>query len=125
MTEPIEPVVSRPLGDLLLHTDAAARLIRRGKPAYDDDEFLRYAAEDLLIRLGEVVARLDRKAPSFIEGHPDLELRNLKDTRNVVAHGYHIVDFEIIWEILAENIPQVANRIRDLLDSEPDGFAPY
>ncbi|MBE1875959.1 DUF86 domain-containing protein [Myceligenerans pegani] len=120
MTGTIDPVVSRLLGDLLLHTDAAARLVGRGKPAYDDDEFLRYAAEDLLVRLGEVVARLDRKAPGFIEDHPDLELRNLKDTRNVVAHGYDIVDFEIIWEIFAENLPVVAGRVRDLLDEPLD-----
>ncbi|GAB3168978.1 hypothetical protein GCM10027059_32960 [Myceligenerans halotolerans] len=124
-TDAIEPVISQLLGDLLLHTDAAARLVGRGKHAYDNDEFLRYAAEDLLVRLGEVVARLDRKAPAFVADHPDLELRNLKDTRNVVAHGYDIVDFEIIWEILAENIPVVADRVRNLLDPETDGFTPY
>lgn len=125
MTDAIETQVSRLLGDLVLHTDAAARLVGRGKHAYDEDEFLRYAAEDLLVRLSEIVARLDRKFPGFIEAHPDLELRNLKDTRNVVAHGYDLVDFEIIWEILAENIPVVADRVRNLLDTEPDGFTPY
>ncbi|GAA1871882.1 HepT-like ribonuclease domain-containing protein [Myceligenerans crystallogenes] len=117
MTGEIEPVVSRLLGDLLLHTDAVARLVARGKDAYDDDEFLRYAAEDLLVRLGEVVARLDRNEPDFIPEHPELELRNLKDTRNVVAHGYDVVDFGIIWEILAENVPVVAERVRKLLDT--------
>jgi uncharacterized protein with HEPN domain len=123
VTDTFEPAVSRLLGDLLRHTDAVARLVGRGKRAYDEDEFLRYAAEDLLVRLGAVVARLDRKAPGFITAHPDLELRNLKDTRNVVAHGYDIIDFEIVWEILAENIPVVADRVRDLLHTE-QGSAP-
>lgn len=117
MTGDVDPRAVRLLNDLLMQADAAARLVRRGKPAYDQDEFLRYAGEDLLVRLGEVVARLDRKVPGFVEAHPDMELRNLKDTRNFVAHGYDVVDFEIIWEILADHVPLVAARVRALLAS--------
>ena len=117
MTGRADPRATRLLEDLLLQTDAVARLVDRGRPAYDQDEFLRYAGEDLLVRLGEVVARLDRKVPGFVEAHPGLELRNLKDARNFVAHGYDVVDFEIIWEILADNVPVVATRVRVLLGS--------
>lgn len=117
MTGHVDPRATRLLNDLLLQTDAVARLVDRGKSAYDQDEFLRYAGEDLLVRLGEEVARLDRKVPGFVEAYPDLELRNLKDTRNFVAHGYDVVDFEIIWEILADNVPVVATRVRVLLTS--------
>ncbi|MGI5186840.1 HepT-like ribonuclease domain-containing protein [Promicromonospora sp. CA-289599] len=116
MTES-DPRAIQLLDDLLLHADAVARLVRRGKPAFDQDEFLRYAGEDLLVRLGEVVARLDRKVPGFVEAHAELELRNLKDTRNFVAHGYDVVDFEIIWEILADHVPVVSARVRELLES--------
>ena len=59
MTGHVDPRATRLLDDLLLQTDAVARLVDRGKPAYDQDEFLRYAGEGLLVRLGEVVARLD------------------------------------------------------------------
>lgn len=107
--------VTRLLDDLLRHSDAAARLVERGKAAFDADEFLRYAGEDLIVRMGEVVARIDRKAPTFVDRHPELELRNLKDTRNVMAHGYDIVDFEIVWEILEVHLPPVAERVRALL----------
>src|SRR5699024_5777150 len=97
-------------------TDAAARLVDRGEAAFRNDEFLRFAGEDLLVRLGEIVARLDRKAPGFVEAHSNLELRNLKDTRNFVAHGYDVVDFDIVWEILKDNLPVVAAKIRSVLD---------
>lgn len=103
------------LRDLVEHAQAAARLVARGKDAYDADEMLRYAAEDLLIRLGECVGRIDRDDPTFVDQHPDLELRRLKDARNVIAHGYDVVDTELLWTILATNVPAVAARVEALL----------
>lgn len=69
------PRTERLLHDLVEHAAAAARLVDRGRPAYDADEMLRYAAEDLLIRLGETVARIDRDDDRFVGAHPGLELR--------------------------------------------------
>jgi uncharacterized protein with HEPN domain len=103
------------LGDLVAHAQATGRLVARGKDAYDADEMLRYAAEDLLIRLGECVSRIDHDDPHFVDQHPDLELRRLKDARNVIAHGCDVVDDELLWSILATNVPAVAARVEALL----------
>lgn len=73
---------------------------------------LRFAAEGLLIRLGETVRRIDRADGHFVARHADLELRDMKDARNVTAHGYDVVDHEIVWEILAEHVPRVAGKVR-------------
>lgn len=108
------------LRDLVEHAGAVERLVARGKDAYDADEMLRYAAEDLLIRLGECVSRIDRDEPEFVDAHPDLELRRLKDARNVIAHGYDIVDAELLWAILSTNVAQVALRVALLIEQEPD-----
>ncbi|WP_166844741.1 DUF86 domain-containing protein [Isoptericola sp. BMS4] len=105
------------LEDLVDHAAAAKRLVARGKDAYDADEMLRYAAENLLIRLGECVSRIDRDDPAFVDAHPDLELRRLKDARNVIAHGYDIVDAELLWAILSTNIPNVARQVTETLDT--------
>ncbi|MFD6176395.1 MULTISPECIES: HepT-like ribonuclease domain-containing protein [unclassified Isoptericola] len=107
------------LGDLVDHAATVERLVDRGKDAYDADEMLRYAAEDLLIRLGECVSRIDRDDRAFVDAHPDLELRRIKDARNVIAHGYDVVDTELLWAILSVNIPEVARRVADLLAQEP------
>ncbi|MCA5891836.1 DUF86 domain-containing protein [Isoptericola sp. NEAU-Y5] len=103
------------LGDLVEHAAAVDRLVARGKGAYDADEMLRYAAEDLLIRLGECVSRIDRDDPGFVDAHADLELRRVKDARNVIAHGADVVDAELLWSILSTNIPQVADRVARLV----------
>jgi uncharacterized protein with HEPN domain len=108
------------LRDLVEHAGAVDRLVARGKDAYDADEMLRYAAEDLLIRLGECVSRIDRDDPEFVDAHPDLELRRLKDARNLVAHGYDIVDADLLWAILSTNVAQVALRVEHLLEKHQD-----
>lgn len=104
------------LDDIVEHGEAMARLVARGKLAYDEDEMLRYAAEDLLLRAGEAVNRLDKHGGGYIEAHPELELRKLKDARNVIAHGYDIVDSEIVWAILSGHMPRVVARVLQVLD---------
>lgn len=107
--------VVRALTDIAEHCDTAGRLVERGKAAYDADEMLRHAAEAILIRAGEGVDRIDKQGTSLVEDHPELELRRLKDARNLVAHGDDIVDHEILWSILQNNLPAVAEGIRRFL----------
>jgi len=111
--------VRQSLADLVDQAAAAARLVARGKPAYDADEMLRLAAESLLIRLGECVDRIDKADHGFVAAHAELELRRLKDTRNLLAHGYDIVDHALVWAILVTNIPAVARRVQEFLSAEP------
>jgi uncharacterized protein with HEPN domain len=39
----------------------------------------------------------------------------MKATRNIVAHKYEQVDYEIIWNALAHRLPAEAERIRHIL----------
>jgi len=110
--------VRQRLRDLLDNTELAARLVARGRSAYEADEALRLASESILTRLGECVDRIDKVDPNFVRDHPELELRQVKDSRNVLAHGYDIVDYSLVWAILETNIPAVAASVRHLL-AEP------
>ena len=106
----------RSLRDIVRHCEVAARLVARGRTAYDSDEMLRHAAEAILIRAGEGVDRIDKAGSGLVEDHPDLELRVLKDARNFVAHAYDLVSPDIVWEIMEQNLPEVARRITRFLD---------
>lgn len=104
--------VARTLRDLVRFADMAARLVARGKRSYESDEALRLAAEAVLHKIGEGVARLP---DGFIAAHPDVAWRSMKATRNIVAHGYEQVDYELIWNALSNRLPAEADRIRDVL----------
>ena len=98
--------------DLLQFSEMAARLVARGRAAYDRDETLRLAAEAITHRLGEAVARL---SDEFMADHPQVEWRNIKGMRNIVSHQYAHIDYEILWNALADRIPVTADAIRGIL----------
>jgi uncharacterized protein with HEPN domain len=98
--------------DLVEFGRMAARLVARGKPAYDSDEALELAGEAILRRVGEAVARLP---DSFTSDHPAIEWRKMKQMRNIVAHDYARVDHEIVWTALEAKMPEVTAYIERLL----------
>lgn len=98
--------------DLVDFTEAAARIVKRGRAAYDEDETLRLAGEALTHRIGEAVARL---SDAFIADHPEIEWRNIKGMRNIIAHDYGRVDYAILWNALAVDVPELASYVRNLL----------
>lgn len=104
------------LGDFLEFADAGARLVARGRESYDADEMLRLAAEAIVTRLGEAVARLDE---AFIETHPEVRWRPMRAMRNLVAHEYGAVDHAILWNALARDLPHEAALVRQIVDGMP------
>jgi uncharacterized protein with HEPN domain len=108
---------TRTLKDFLDFAEAGARLVARGKDAYDSDEMLRLAAEAILHRVGEAVARLDRDDPSLVAEHPEVRWRAMKGMKNVVAHDYGALDPEIVWTTLETNLPHEAQLIHHIFDT--------
>lgn len=80
----------------------AERLVARGRGSYDREETDRLACEAVIHRVGEAVARLP---DGFVEDFSHLRLKAFKGMRNVAAHRYHDVDYEILWETIATDIP--------------------
>jgi len=100
--------------DILDAGDAAGRLVGRGKPAYDGDEMLRFAAEAISQRIGEAVGRL---SPEFTDSHADVaSWHAIRGLNNLVAHGSQHVDHEIVWNALVRRLPNEVAQIRRLVD---------
>jgi uncharacterized protein with HEPN domain len=95
--------------DILEFCAQAARLVARGRDAYDSDEMLRLAAEALIHRIGEAAGRLSQ---AFQEQHVDVPWRAIRGMRNVIAHDYGRVDHAIVWNTLRYDLPHVASSAR-------------
>lgn len=113
MTEPAAKRLTAALDDIIRLADTAARLVARGKDAFDSDEAIRLAAEAVLHKIGEAITRLP---DDFLAANPDGAWRSMKATRNIVAHKYDRVDYEIIWTAMVRRLPAEAERIRQILD---------
>ena len=106
------------LRDILGFAAMASRLIARGRPAFDSDEVLRLAAEAILHKIAEAVARLP---DDFVSMHPDVPWRRMRAARNLVAHLYEQVDYGLIWDAFAQDLPRDADRIGHILETRTSG----
>lgn len=102
------------LSDFMDFAATGARLVARGRRAYDHDEMLRLAAEAILHRIGEAVARL---GDDVIQTHPQVHWRRMKAMRNLVAHEYGAVDHNLVWNTLEHHLPLEAAEVQRILDA--------
>jgi uncharacterized protein with HEPN domain len=93
------------LADMAALFDSAARITARGRAAFDDpvEDTARLAAEAILIRLAEMSARLPE---TFRSSHSEAPWAALRAVRNRISHDYRSVDGAIIWEVLANRLPE-------------------
>lgn len=80
---------------------------------YKRDRMLRQAVERNFEIIGEAVSRLTRIDPDNaqrIGSH-----RQIVDFRNVLIHGYDLIDHRIVWGTIAEKIPALLTEVESLL----------
>ncbi len=93
------------LNDIRRMCALAADLVARGRPALDGDEALWLAAERAVEVAGEAAGQLSVDTTAV---HPTVAWRELRGTRVILAHAYHRVDRELLWDILCNEMPKVA-----------------
>lgn len=65
--------------------------------------------------IGEAAGRLKAPDSGLQQRHPDVDLVRAYGTRNLLAHGYAVVDYGIIWNTATEAVPKLAAAARALL----------
>lgn len=84
------------------------------------DEFL---ANDRLTRavcrsleiIGEASNKID---PDFKTKYPFVPWRDMSDIRNKIIHHYFGVDYDIIWDTINTNIPELKEHIEVIIAKE-------
>ena len=73
-----------------------------------------YLVVDAIIRNFEIIGEASKNIPTDIqEKYPEIPWKKIYGLRNLIAHEYFGIDYEMIWEIARKNLPQ--NRI-DLIE---------
>lgn len=101
--------MSRPdakrLDDMREMCAVIGRLVSRGRPLDDGSEMLMLALERALEVLGEAANHVSETSRAEYPSIPWPEVTRL---RIVLAHHYHRVDFDLLWEIATSAVPTVA-----------------
>jgi uncharacterized protein with HEPN domain len=81
-------------------------------PRFEADEVQRFAAE----RSIEIISEASRHVPDELKAkHEHVPWAQITSIGNVIRHGYHIVDAEIIWKIVKEQLTPLEAAVRELL----------
>lgn len=54
--------------------------------------------------------------------YPTVEWKKLSATRNKLIHGYFVVDYEIVWDLVKNKIPNLDLQISTILEREKTMF---
>jgi uncharacterized protein with HEPN domain len=81
-----------------------ARLVARGRVAFDHDEALFDACQLGIVRLN---TDLDRLGSEWIASHPDTPRDQIRGLRNRIGHDYHSVDPDILWSVVSTSVPKL------------------
>ena len=66
----------------------------------------------ILVRIGELAKHFSNE---FQNKHEELQIHKIRGLRNIVAHRYDQLDFEIVWKTFNKDIPILKSQIEKLL----------
>ena len=87
-------------------------IVSEGRERLLSSRVLQLAAEALLQKLGEAANRLPQE---FRDDHPHVPWRSIRGMRNVIAHKYDSVDYEILWQTASVSLPPAVEDMRRIL----------
>ena len=96
-----------------------AVLLAQGKSRadLDTDRLLNLA----LVRLLEIVGQAAGRQPKELCAlHPEIPWPQIISLRNRLIHGYDSVDFNILWQIIANDLPALIPALAAIIASEDD-----
>lgn len=101
------------LSEVVRLCGVGARLVARGHEWYlgDPDNVPGLAAESLIIKIGENVARL---SVGTTDRYLEVPWSLIKRMRDRLAHHYEGTDYEAVWDTMVVDLPTISRHIRSL-----------
>jgi uncharacterized protein with HEPN domain len=98
----------------MLHHAVEAVEMTRGKVRVDLDR--ERTLNLALVRLLEIVGEAAGRIPKETRQHyPNIPWRDIVGLRNRLIQGYDEVDFDILWEIVREDLPKLITELQQIL----------
>jgi len=95
--------------------EAVAMIKDKTRTDLDKDRQLNLA----LVRLLEIIGEAATRIPKEDQAHySDISWSEIVSLRNRLIHGYDTVDFDILWQIMNQDLPGLIESLRKVLGEE-------
>lgn len=88
---------------------------------FRDDMLRRDAIERCLIIVGEALAQGRHQDPSILPRITSAQ--RIIDFRNIMVHGYAMIDTEVVWDIVRVHLPILLAEAKLPRAEYPDGYS--
>jgi len=101
---------------MLDHSREAISLTQgRTRTDLDSDRLLNLALVRLLEIVGEAAARMPKDGCAR---YPEIPWPEIVGLRNRLIHGYDAVDFDVLWQVISQDLPTLVTTLEALLAQE-------
>lgn len=69
-----------------------------------------------LDNIGETAGDILAAYPDFAHNQRDIDWRAWKGTRNRLCHGYHSIDYDLVWGMAERDAPALGRELQEIFD---------
>lgn len=80
------------------------------------DPVLKRAVVRSIEIIGEAIKKI---SPVIKEKYGQVEWRKISGARDHLIHGYFMIDYDIVWDIVVNKVPQLKKQIHEIINSDP------
>jgi len=80
-----------------------------------DDELLGFAVVRAIEVIGEAANQVTPETRDIL---PMIAWRNIIGMRNRIVHDYLHVDYDIVWQVVVTNLPELIAQLNTILDAD-------
>jgi len=79
------------------------------------EDFIKdYELQDATLMRLQVIGENIKKIPSEIKKSNKPSWRKFERLRNLISHKYNSIDYEIVWNFIEKNLPELKKQIKSI-----------
>ena len=81
------------------------------------DEFMEddMCSDACVLMLSEIGEKSGCLSTRFKEENNDINWQEIKDMRNIMIHNYEGINYDIVWDTIKEDIPEIEKKVYEII----------